>query len=219
MDIAKIALDRHTCKAYDPTRKIAEADMEQLKTLLRHAPSSVNSQPWHFVVAASAEGKQRMATATQTLPMYGANGPKILNASHVIALCARTSMDHAHLAALLEQEDRDGRYANAEARANQNKSRSFYVGLHRFDARDTQHWMEKQVYLALGTLLLGAAALGIDATPIEGFDPRMLNEALGLREKGLTSVVVVALGYRSGDDFNAALPKSRLPAEAVFSVL
>ena len=77
--------------------------------------------------------------------------------------------------------------------------------------------MEKQVYLALGTLLLGAAALEIDATPIEGFDARVLNEALGLREQGMTSIVLVALGYRSADDFNAKLPKSRLPVETVIS--
>jgi nitroreductase / dihydropteridine reductase len=215
MDIASIALRRHTCKAYDPARKISAADFAQLKTLLRHAPSSVNSQPWHFVIADTDEGKARIARATQ--PGYPVNEAKIRNASHVIALCARTGMDEAHLATLLDQEDRDGRYPAPDARAAQNKSRHFYVNQHRFDARDTQHWMEKQVYLALGTLLLGAAALGIDATPIEGFDSRILNEELGLRDKGLTSVVLVALGYRSADDFNAALPKSRLPEAAVFS--
>ncbi len=75
------------------------------------------------------------------------------------------------------------------------------------------------MYLALGILLLGAAALEIDATPIEGFDPRVLNEELGLRDKGLTSVVIAALGYRSADDFNAKLPKSRLPIESVLSEL
>ena len=51
MDIARIALSRHACKAYDPTRKIPAEQIEQLVTLLRYAPSSVNSQPWHFIVA------------------------------------------------------------------------------------------------------------------------------------------------------------------------
>ncbi|MEJ2608395.1 MAG: hypothetical protein P8Z41_17250, partial [Anaerolineales bacterium] len=49
-----------------------------------------------------------------------------------------------------------------------------------------------QVYLALGTLLLGVATLEIDATPIEGFDPRILDEELGLHEKGLTGVLAQA---------------------------
>ncbi|MEO9383312.1 nitroreductase family protein [Chromobacterium phragmitis] len=79
--------------------------------------------------------------------------------------------------------------------------------------------MEKQVYLAVGTLLLGAATLEIDACPIEGFDARVLGEELGLREQGLVASVIVALGKRSEQDFNARLPKSRLPAEAVITRL
>jgi nitroreductase/dihydropteridine reductase len=93
------------------------------------------------------------------------------------------------------------------------------VNLHRNELHDTQQWMEKLVYIALGTLLLGAAALEIDATPIEGYDHVTLDEALGLRERGLKSVVMAALGYRSADDFNAALPKSRLPAEEIFTLI
>lgn len=218
MDIARIALSRHTCKAYDPSRKIPEEQIAQLKTLLRYSPSSINSQPWHFILAASDAAKQRIAKATQQGP-YGANAPKVLNASHIIVFCARTSMDDAHISALMDQEEQDGRFPTPEAREGQRKGRNFYMGLHRFDTKDTQHWMEKQVYLALGTLLLGAPALGLDATPIEGFDPRILDEELNLRTRGLTSVVLAALGYRSEEDFNAKLPKSRFPEETVISTL
>jgi len=216
MDIAQIALTRHTCKAYDPNRKIPAEQVRQLETLLRHSPSSVNSQPWHFLIASSDAAKARIAKATDH-PVYAANGPKILNASLVVVFCARTTMDEMQINAITDQEERDGRFPNPEGKAAQFKSRSFYVNLHRFDFRDTQHWMEKQVYLALGTLLLGAATLGIDATPIEGFDSRTLNEELGLREKGLTSVVIATLGYRSTEDFNAKLPKSRLPVASVIT--
>lgn len=215
MDVARWALARHTCKAYDPDRKLPADQIEQLKTLLRNSPSSVNSQPWHFIIASSDEGKQRIAKATQG--GYSANEGKVLKASHVVVFCARTTFDDAHRLAILDQEDKDGRYPNADAKAMQDKGRSFYVNQHRFDTRDTQAWMEKQVYLALGTLLLGASALQIDATPIEGFDPRIVNEELGLRAKGLTAVVLAALGYRGEDDFNAKLPKSRFPAELVLS--
>lgn len=219
MDIARIATTRHTCKAYDPSRKIPAEQVEQLKTLLRYAPSSVNSQPWHFFIAETDAAKARIAKATPDGTPYAANNPKIRNASHVVALCARTEVDDAHVAALLAQEEKDGRFPTPEGKEMQNKGRNFYVGLHRNDPQDMQAWTQKQVYLALGSLLLGAAALGIDATPIEGFDPKALDEELGLAEKGLRSVVLVALGYRSAEDFNAKLPKSRLPAAAVISAL
>ena len=67
--------------------------------------------------------------------------------------------------------------------------------------------------------LLGAAAHGLDATPIEGFDSKVLDAELGLRERGFTSVVILSLGYRSEADFNAGLSKSRLPASQVFTFL
>lgn len=77
--------------------------------------------------------------------------------------------------------------------------------------------MEKQVYLNIGNFLLGVATLGIDAVPMEGIDMKALDEEFGLREKGYTAVVMVGLGYRSESDFNANLPKSRLPKEEIFT--
>ena len=101
----------------------------------------------------------------------------------------------------------------------QDKTRRSYVDMHRYELRDVPQWMEKQVYLALGGLLVSAAVLGIDATPMEGFDSRALDLELGLRERGLTSVVLAAFGHRSEQDFNAKLPKSRLPREQVFTFM
>jgi nitroreductase/dihydropteridine reductase len=216
-DIARIATTRHTCKAFDPARKIDASKVDALCSVLRYAPSSVNSQPWHFVIAASDEGKGLIAQATQGGFAY--NEAKVRNASHVVVLCARTDLDENHLAAILAQEDADGRFATPEAKAGQNTSRSFYAGLHRNELKDASAWMEKQVYLALGTLLQGAAALEIDACPMEGFDQAKLDEVLGLRERGLTSVVLTGLGYRSELDFNAKLPKSRLPVAALITVI
>lgn len=217
MNIAEIARNRYTTKAFDPSRRIADDLVVQIETLLRFSPSSTNSQPWHFFIAGSDEGKAIVAKGTPGF--YAFNEAKIRNASHVVVFCTRASIDEAHLQNLLLQEDKDGRFATPEAREGQHRGRSFFVNAHRFEKRDAQHWMEKQVYLAIGTLLLRAATLGIDACPIEGFDQVALDEALGLRAKGLTSSVIVALGYRSAEDFNAGLPKSRLPAAQVITRL
>lgn len=217
MNISRISKSRYTTKAYDPNKRIDAALLEQIKTLLRYAPSSTNSQPWHFVIAASDEAKAKIACATSG--PYSSNTQKVLNASHVVVLCARAQLNDAHLQRLLEQEEKDGRFKTAEDRETVKRVRGFYVNMHRNELHDTQHWMEKQVYLALGALLLGAAALEIDATPIEGFDHAVLDDALGLHERGLKSVVLAALGYRSTDDFNASLPKSRLSADDVFTLM
>jgi nitroreductase / dihydropteridine reductase len=216
MNIADLATTRRTAKAFDPRKPIPAETVDQLRTLLRFSPSSINSQPWHFLFATSADAKERIARATP--PPYIYNGPKILNAPLVVVLCTRTDIDDAYLEALLAQETSDGRFPDAKAAAAQMKSRRFYVNLH-IERNDLRPWMEKQVYLALGTLLLGAAALGLDACPMEGFDGPRLDAELRLADKGLSAVAIVALGHRSADDWNATLPKSRLPADAVFTDL
>ena len=215
MDIAQIAATRRTAKAFDPGRRIPDSVFEQVRALLRCSPSSVNSQPWHFVVAATPEARERCARAA--VGAYAYNAPKIRNASHVVALCVRADADDAHFAAILEQEDRDGRFPAPEDKEKQRQARGAYVELHRTVRRDAAPWMEKQVYLAVGGLLFGAAALGLDACPMEGFDAELLAAELGLRERSLAAIALVALGWRGPDDWNAALPKSRLPAEAVFT--
>ncbi len=208
---------RHTVKAFEQGKSLPQDEIETLLNVLRNSPSSVNSQPWHFVVASTEAGREQIAASTDGAFAY--NSPKVRNASHVIALCMRTDLDEAHLQNVLDQEDADGRYAKPESKANNDMVRRSYVDMHRYESRDVPQWMEKQVYLALGGLLLGAAMLGIDATPMEGFDQRALDQALCLREKGFTSVVLVSLGYRSDADFNAALPKSRLPRDEIFTFI
>jgi nitroreductase/dihydropteridine reductase len=209
--------NRYTTKAYDSSRRIPQAKIDELIEALRLSPSSVNSQPWHFIIASDDVGKARIAKAAQGT--FGYNASKIMDASHVIVFAAATDMTDAHLERILEQEDGDGRFRIEGAKEGQRKGRQSFVDLHRYEQKDLQHWMEKQVYLALGTVMLGAATLGIDTTPMEGFDFRLLDAELGLRERGYTSVVLLSLGYHAEKDFNVRLPKSRLPRSDVMTFI
>ncbi len=215
-NLSQLAKKRYTTKVFDPNKRISEANIEEIKTLLQYSPSSVNSQPWHFVLASTDEGKQRLAKSTEN---FAFNTDKILNASHVLALCVKTEFTDQHLIELLEQEDKDGRFETQEMKQTVENGRNFFVNLHRKELKDADQWMEKQVYLALGNLLLGASVLDIDACPIEGFDASILDKELGLTEKGYRASVLVALGYHAEADFNANLPKSRLPQAITFTEL
>ena len=81
------------------------------------------------------------------------------------------------------------------------------------------HWLEKQVYLNMGSFLLGAALLEIDAVPLEGLDQAILDAEFDLNSFDLTAVTAVALGYRADSDFNAGLPKSRLAVDDIFTLI
>lgn len=217
-DITYYARKRHTTKAYDPSRRISDENVEKLKELLRFSPSSTNIQPWHFVLASTAEGKARVAKAAERL--YPFNEPSILNASHVVVFASRLAADADYLLHVLETEDKDGRFdADKETfKAQMHGGRSMFVNLHKQDFKDVQHWMDKQVYLNIGQFLLGAAALGIDATPMEGIEIPVLDQEFGLREKGYSALVVVPLGYHDPKtDYNAKAPKSRLPYSEILT--
>lgn len=209
---------RYATKAFDATKKLPETVVEQLFALLRLSPSSTNIQPWHFIVASTEQGKARLAKGAGG--RYSYNESKILNASHVVLFCARTQVDEVHLQNVLAAEERDGRFtAKPELKNAAHNTRVAYLNEHKYIKKDVPHWLEKQVYLNMGSFLLGAALLEIDAVPLEGIDQAVLDAEFDLNSFDLTAVTAVALGYRADNDFNAGLPKSRLAIDDIFTLI
>lgn len=83
-------------------------------------------------------------------------------------------------------------------------------------AEQQQIWAAKQAYIALGTALAAAAEQKIDACPMEGFDAAKVDEILGLKEKGLKSVVILPLGFRAETDATAHYKKVRKSNDEFF---
>lgn len=218
MPVIKALNRRYATKAFDAAKKLPEEVVEQLLALLRLSPSSTNIQPWHFIVASTDEGKARLAKGAGG--NYSYNESKILNASHVVLFCARTQVDEQHLQNVLAAEERDGRFATApQVKTAAHNTRVAYLNEHKYGKKDVPHWLEKQVYLNMGSFLLGASLLEIDAVPLEGIDQAILDAEFDLNTRDLTAVTAVALGYRDNSDFNAGLPKSRLAADDIFTLI
>lgn len=212
MNIEQVIRTRYASKNYDAAKKLTPEQEQQLFNLLRYSPSSVNSQPWHFFALVSDEAKEYILTAV-TEPNRG----KITRAAMVVVFTTRNEITEAHLNAILAQEKRDGRFATDEQARHQDQGRRYFVALNSNSKQQQRDWMARQAYISLGFLLLGAATMGLDATPIEGFCAEKLNQALDLDKQHLTSVVIAAVGYRDEHDFNAALPKSRFGQEQVIT--
>ncbi|MCH7330386.1 oxygen-insensitive NAD(P)H nitroreductase [Acinetobacter modestus] len=217
MDTLATAKTRYATKAYDAEKKIPQAQFEKLLEILRFSPSSVNIQPWHFLIAETDGAKQRIASALTGNYIY--NAAKVLNSSHTLVFCTRTDISAEYLEQLLQQDDVSGRFKDETAKQGQRDTRQGYVEFYRNELKNLPAWMENQTYLALGQLLFAAGLEGIDATPMEGFDRELINKEFELTEKGLKASVIVSLGYRCENDFNAKLPKSRLSDEVVFTRL
>lgn len=214
MDIAEISKKRFTTKHYNKEKKISSQDIQKLYEVLKNAPSSVNSQPWHFIIVESDDAKKKILPAILEF-----NHARIEGASQVVIFCAKLGFSEERFQELIEQEDNDRRFSSEELKKQDDEGRRYFVGLNNTSEEKLVNWESKQIYIALGQLLLAAASLKIDSTPIEGFIPEKLDEILNLKEKGLTSVVIASLGYHDENDYNASLPKSRLPEDKLFTFL
>jgi nitroreductase/dihydropteridine reductase len=212
-NLMALARTSHLVKHFDGSI-IPEDKIAVLRAVLHSAPSSFNIQATHYVIAASSAARTRIAKSVVEL-----NEIKILTASHVIVFASRKELTDVHLKAVAAQEHADGRFPTAELEMRWRELVKSGVLAHEEYLMDMPHWIEKQTYLALGIALMTVAELGLDALPMEGFNPNTLDEELGLREMGYRSTVLLALGRQSPSDYIINTPKSRLPEAQLFTVL
>ena len=215
MNLATLSRSGHFAKAFQADRAIPEDQLATLLDFLHSIPSSINAQPTRYVIATSAQARSRIAG---TLVEF--NRPKEQDASVCIVLATKTSLDEPYLDTVLAKEAQDGRFPGPEHQQRWKQMTREFIAMHRNDVKDLNHWMEKQTYLALGMMTVAAASMGIDCAALEGFDARLVDPLFGFREKGLTTTLLLSLGYRDeARDHAAKLPKSRLPRHEVMTVV
>ena len=214
--IIKDLLWRRTAKKYDGLKKISKENLDIIYESLRLSASSINSQPWKFIVLDSNDAKQRMHNAFSSEKCIF-NQPHILESSQVIMFAHNPSytkknhsivVDKSILDGRLKQEDRENGF-KAFVFAELNTDKNGYNG----------NWTKAQLYIALGNLLHTLARLRIDATPIEGIDVELVNKEFVKELDGYQCDVLLAIGYSHEEDINKRLPKSRLSRESIIKVI
>lgn len=189
---------RTATKKFDPTKKISEDQVNELLTLLNLTPTSVGLQMQNVVVIENKTIREKLLPASM-------NQQQVVDASHLLVLCAETQLDDARVEAYMNRIVQV-RGVERESLDKFKEMVMFWIG----QAGDkAQEWSDKQVYIMLGNLMTGAAYMGIDACPMEGFDPKQYDEILNLKDKGLKSVLVVPIGYRADDDMYSKQKKVR----------
>jgi len=197
---------RHSTKKYDASKKIPEADLDVLFEAMRLSASSINSQPWKFVVLESDAAKQRMSQTFAHKHQY--NQPHIFDSSQIILFAYNPRYTRDDYARVVDKGIDDHR-VKAEDRDNA-FAVFLFAELNTDATGNTSHWTKAQMYLALGNTLHTLARLKIDSTPMEGIDPDLVNAAFKQELGGYQCDVALAIGYHhTEEDFNAKLPKSR----------
>ena len=200
---------RSATRAYNPAKKISDDDFNYILELARLSPSSVGSEPWQFVVVQNSELRQKLK------PVSWGMATQVEDCSHLVVILAKknASWDSAFLRAGLEK-----RGLNEEQMA---KAVSVYEKFQKHDIeiagdeRALFDWAAKQTYIALGNMMSGAALIGIDSCPVEGFEyaavNRILAEAGAFDPDEWGVSVMVTFGYRAKD----IRPKSRKPLDEI----
>jgi len=194
---------RYATKQFDKTKKLTPELWEKLEKSLVLSPSSFGIQPWKFVVITANELRE-------SLVKHSWNQAQVTDCSHFVVFMAREEVDQADIERFLDSivEQRGGDRASLQGYED------MMVGFtSQMDAPAKFAWAKNQVYIALGQLMVAAAALEIDTCPMEGINPAEYDKALNI--DGYKTIVACAVGYRCSEDKYADAPKVRYSAEDI----
>lgn len=184
--------------------KVPQERIEAILEAARLAPTSSGLQPFTILSISDRELLEKIKPIAN-------NQPQITEASHLLVFAAWDDVTPEHIQRVFGQVVKE-RNLPADA---MDKNREFLTKHFGSLSREERHnAAARQAYIAFGVAIVAAAEQKVDATPMEGFKPAELDQLLGLKEKGLRSVTLLALGYRdTTKDWLANMKKVRRPIE------
>jgi nitroreductase len=188
----------------NPAKAVPQEKVERILEAARLAPTSSGLQPFEIIVVTNKEVLEQIKPKA-----WGQS--QITDCSHLLVFAAWDNYTTERINAMFDM-------TNAQ-RGGTNEGWENYrqMLLGSYPARDAQTNFEhaaRQAYIGLGAALIAAAFEEVDSTPMEGFDPKALDEILGLKARALRSVAIMPLGYRDeSGDWLVNLKKVRRPRE------
>ncbi|MFP3591390.1 nitroreductase family protein [Chryseobacterium sp. SIMBA_038] len=200
MDLIKNLQWRYAVKKYSE-EAVSEDKIDRIIEAVNLTASSCGIQPYRLFVITNPEVKERLGE--------GSFNAQIHASSHLLVFAGfnEITTDYITEYVVMIEQQRDLEKGGLKILKD--------TLIDYFSTQTPEQntiWSDKQAYIGLGTALIAAAELKVDATPMEGFDPKLFDGVLGLSEKGLHASVIMSLGYRDAtNDFLASAPKARLP--------
>jgi len=200
-DFMEIVKGRRSIRVYDENVKISKDEMTQILEEATTAPSSLNLQPWRFVVIDSAEGKDTL------LPLASFNKRQVETSAAVIAIFADYQMadyteeifDTAVERGLMPPEVRD-------------RQVDMIKGIYKDAPKEA---IKDSILLDSGLvamqLMLVARAHGYDTNPIGGYDKKNIAEAFGLEKERYLPVMLLSIGKAAEEGY----PSVRFPIDRI----
>ena len=176
---------RYATKKMKSSTPVPSEKVEAIVEAVRMAPTSSGLQPFELFVITNNDLRAKLAQA--------ANGQaQITDGSHLLVFAAWDNYTAERIDEVVQ--------LTVDARGDLPTLRGYFDFLKaNYVPRDPEinyAHAARQTYIAVGFALMAAAEQEVDSTPIEGFDPAAVDAILGLKERGLRSVVLMPLGYR-----------------------
>ncbi|QWE12055.1 NAD(P)H-dependent oxidoreductase [Polynucleobacter sp. AP-Titi-500A-B4] len=199
---------RYATKKMDSTKTVPTEKVEEILEAVRLTASSSGLQPYELIVITNKDVREKIKAIAN-------NQTQVTDCSHLVIFAAWDDYTAQRINDAFDMTEAVRNFKNDAGVAYRQMLLKNYPT--RGPEVNFTH-AAKQAYIGLGTALIAAAELGVDSTPMEGFDPKALDEILNLKEKGLRSAVMLTLGYRKEDeDWLVKLKKVRRPKESFIS--
>ena len=200
-DFKEIVTGRRSIKNYDKSVKISREEMEEILKLATLAPSSVNMQPWRFLIIDSPEGKATLA------PLARFNQNQVETSSAVIAVFGdMNNFDNG--------EEIYGKAVDLglmPLEVKENILASFAGYFEKITSEEMKEVVLVDGGLVSMQLMLAARAYGYDTNPIGGYEKDQIAEAFGLDKDRYVPVMLISIG-KAADNGHQSV---RLPIDKV----
>ncbi len=200
-DFKEIITGRRSIRAYDSSVKISKEEMTEILTEATLAPSSVNLQPWRFLVIDSKEGKDTLK------PLAKFNQQQVETSSAVIAVFVDMN-SLSYIEQIYDTAVERG-LMPAEVRDRQ------VPGIKGMLSAVPEQQMKEMNLIDAGLvsmqLMLAARAHGYDTNPIGGYEKDQIAEAYGMDKERYQPVMLISIGKAAEEGYQSV----RLPIEEI----
>ncbi len=195
---------RYATKKMDPAKSVSAEKVARIVEAARLAPTSSGLQPYEIVVVKDPAVRERLQAAAW-------NQAQITDGSHLLVFAA---WDNYTADRINHMFDLTNQIRGFENEGWENYRKMLLASYPQRDAEANYQHAARQAYIGVGAALIAAAFEEVDSTPMEGFSSDAVDEILGLRARGLRSVVITPLGYRQEEgDWLVSLQKVRKPTD------
>jgi nitroreductase / dihydropteridine reductase len=195
---------RYAAKKMNPTKPVSQKHVDFILEAIRLSASSSGLQPYEVIVVTNPEVR------AQIVP-HAWNQSQITDGSHLLVFAAWDNYTAERINMMFDLVNAERGFKNE---GWENYRQMLLKNYPSRDAETNYQHAARQAYIGLGSALIAAAEVKVDSTPMEGFNPEKVDEILGLKERGLRSVILLPLGYRADEgDWLVNLKKVRRSTE------